>query len=422
MQIIVVIASATQRSKRRSQLTRPAANFDERGRTLPKMAGDEPEDERDSGPPPDPSDRAWVHPSELTAFVAKRRPAAGPRTRWAALAVGIGVVAAVAAVVVAVNLGEQGGSSRPAAQSAAAQQIASAVAPSVVAIRLTRGDETRRVSGVCVQPGQVLMSAHALDGATSVSVVTTSGRTVTATEIGRDNVTDLALLAVDERSARPAKLGSSDLSVGQPVVGVASSASGRQRWVDSGEIAAFNRVFTWSLGVAVPGLIETDLKAGEENSGGALVDRQGALVGILVVPPDASTAGFSLPIEQAREVTAQLIAGGRARHGWLGVLATDATDRVGGGARVQGVVGNGPADRAGLVQGDVIVDFRVGNSTTAISSMAQLMSEVGKRKPGERLDFTLYRDGGKRHLSVKLGDQNDAGSTSTSAAAQGNAP
>ena len=422
MQIIVVIASAIQRSKRRSWLTRPAANFDERGRTLPKMAGDEPEDERDSGPPPDPSDRAWVHPSELTAFVAKRRPAAGPRTRWTALAVGIGVVAAVAAVVVAVNLGEQGGSSRPAAQSAAAQQIASAVAPSVVAIRLTRGDETRRVSGVCVQPGQVLMSAHALDGATSVSVVTTSGRTVTATEIGRDNVTDLALLAVDERSARPAKLGSSDLSVGQPVVGVASSASGRQRWVDSGEIAAFNRVFTWSLGVAVPGLIETDLKAGEENSGGALVDRQGALVGILVVPPDASTAGFSLPIEQAREVTAQLIAGGRARHGWLGVLATDATDRVGGGARVQGVVGNGPADRAGLVQGDVIVDFRVGNSTTAISSMAQLMSEVGKRKPGERLDFTLYRDGGKRHLSVKLGDQNDAGSTSTSAAAQGNAP
>jgi serine protease Do len=104
------------------------------------------------------------------------------------------------------------------------------------------------------------------------------------------------------------------------------------------------------------------------------------------------------------------------------VLATDATDRVGGGARVQGVVADGPADRAGLAQGDVIVDFRVGNSTTAISSTAQLMAEVGKHKPGERLDFTLYRDSGKRHLSVKLGDHNDAGSTSTSAAAQGNAP
>jgi putative serine protease PepD len=386
------------------------------------MGGDEPDDERGGGPPPDPSDRTWVHPSELTAFVAKPPPATGPRTRWAALAVGIGVVAVVAAVVVAVNLGESGRSSRPAAKSGVVQQIASAVAPSVVAIRLIQGDTTRRASGVCVEPGQVVTSAHALEGATSISVVTTSGRTVAATEIGRDPVTDLALLAVDERSALPAKLGSSDLSVGQPVVGVAVSASGRQPWVHSGEIAAFNRIFTWSLGFSVPGLIETSMKAGEENSGGALVDRQGAVVGVLVVPPDASTAGFALPIEQARDVAAQLIAGGRARHGWLGVLATDATDRVGGGARVQGVVGDGPADRAGLAQGDVIVDFRVGNSTTAISSTAQLMAEVGKHKPGERLDFTLYRDSGKRHLSVKLGDQNDAGSTSTSAAAQGNAP
>jgi serine protease Do len=245
---------------------------------------------------------------------------------------------------------------------------------------------------------------------------------VPAKEIGRDPVTDLALLAVDERSARPAKMGSSDLTVGQPVVGVAVSASGRQRWVDSGEVAAFNRVFTWSLGFAVPGLIETDMKAGEENSGGALVDQQGTVVGILVVPPDASTAGFSLPIDQARDVATQLIAAGRARHGWLGVLATDATDRVGGGARVQGVVGDGPADRAGLAQGDVIVDFRIGNQTTAISSMAQLMAEVGRRKPGERLDFTLYREGGKRHVPVRLGDQKGAGSTSTSAAAPGSAP
>lgn len=384
------------------------------------MPGDDPEDERGGGPPPDPSARAWVHPSELTAFVAKSPPA-GRRTRWAALAVGLGVVAAVAAVVVAVNLGEPSRSSRPAAQSAVVQQIASAVAPSVVAIRLTRGDETGRASGVCVQPGQIVTSAHSLEGATSVSVVTMSGRTVPAKEIGRDPVTDLALLAVDERSARPAKMGSSDLTVGQPVIGVAVSASDRQRWVDAGEVAAFNRVFTWSVGFAVPGLIETDMKAGEEHSGGALVDQQGAVVGILVVPPDASTAGFSLPIDQARDVATQLIAAGRARHGWLGVLATDAPDRVGGGARVQGVVGDGPADRAGLAQDDVIVDFRVGNSTTAISSMAQLMAEVGKRKPGERLDFTLYRDGGKRHLSVKLGDQHDAGSTSTFAAAQGNA-
>jgi putative serine protease PepD len=387
------------------------------------MPDDDAEDERAGSPPPHPSNRAWVHPSELTAFVARERPASGRWTRGAALAVGVAVIVAVAGVVVAFNLGEPGRSPQPAARTTAIQRIASVVAPSVVAIRLTRGEEAGRASGVCVGPGQLVTSAHALEGATSISVVTPQGRTVPATEVGRDPVTDLALLAVDENHALPAKLGTSDrLSVGQQVIGVASSGASRNRWVDVGAIGSFNRAFVWGQGVAVPGLIETDVTAGEEHSGGALVDIRGAVVGILVVPPDASTAGFSLPIDQARDVAAQLMAGGRARHGWLGVLATDATDRVGGGARVQGVVTGSPADRAGLQQGDMLVDFRVGNSTTAVSSMAQLMAEVGRRKPGERLDFTLYRDGGKRHVSVKLGDQKDAGSTSTSAAAPGDGP
>src|SRR5215213_3230740 len=94
--------------------------------------------------------------------------------------------------------------------------------------------------------------------------------------------------------------------------------SGRHRWVDVGEIGAFNRAFVWGQGVSVPGLIETDMTAGDEHSGGALVDSRGAVVGILVVPPDSSTAGLALPIDQAREVAAQLTARGSAQHGWLG--------------------------------------------------------------------------------------------------------
>jgi S1-C subfamily serine protease len=388
------------------------------------MPGEGPEDERAGGPPPDPSDRIWVHPSELTSFVATARPGSGRRTGWVPLAAGLGVVAAVAAIVVAVNVGESGRTSRPAAQSNVVQRIASAVAPSIVAIRLTRGDETGRASGVCVQPGQVVTSAHALEGATSLSVVTADGRTVPASEAGRDAATDLALLVVDDGSAPPAKLGaSSGLALGQQVVGVAVSSSGRHRWVDIGTIASFNRTFVSSQGVAVPGLIETDMTAGEEHSGGALVDSQGAVVGILVVPAGASSAGLALPIDVARDIAAQLRAGGRAVHGWLGVLATDEANRTGGGARVQGVVADSPADHAGVAQGDVIVDVRQGASTTAISSMAQLMAEVGRRRPGERLELTLYREGGKRHFSVKLGDQKDAGSTATSGpAAPGNAP
>src|SRR6266536_3244646 len=383
------------------------------------MPGNDPEDERSGGPPPDASDRTWVHPTELTSFVATKRRRSTRRARWVALAAGLAVVAGVAGVVVLRTRSDTTQSAKPAARSGAVQRIVASLTPSVVAVRMTRGDDTTKASGVCVQAGQILTSAHALEGATSVSVITADGHTLPAAEAARDPVTDLALLTVDAASTYPATLGASEgLEVGQQVVGVAVSASGHHRWVDVGEIASFNRSFVWGQGVSVPGLIDTDMTAGEEHSGGALVDGRGAVIGILVVPPGSSTAGFALPIDQARDVASQLTARGSAEHGWLGVWATDETDRAGGGARVQGVVPGSPADDAGLVQGDVIVDVGKAGSTTAISSVSQLMSEVGRRKPGEKLNVTLYRDRGKRRVGLKLGDQRDASATAGTAPAE----
>jgi S1-C subfamily serine protease len=386
------------------------------------MPGDDPEDERAGGPPPDPSDRTWVHPTEMASFVATSRPRSSRRGRWVALAAGLTVVAAVAGIVAVMTVSDSG---RPAPQvrSGAIQRVVATLAPSIVAVRTTRGDETGRASGVCVQAGQVLTTAHAVVGADAVSIVTADGRTLPAVLDASDPVTDLAVLTVDGKSTQPAQLGGSGgLEVGQQVVGVAAAASGRHRWVDVGEIGAFNNTFVWGQGVSVPGLIETNVTAGGEHSGGALVDSRGAVIGILVVPPDSSTAGLALPIDAARDVTAQLTAHGSAEHGWLGVWATDDTARVGGGARVQGVVPGSPADDAGLVQGDVIVDVGKAGSTTAISSVAQLMSEVGRRKPGEKINVTLYRDRGKRRLGLELGDQREAGTTASPVPAEpGNA-
>lgn len=386
------------------------------------MPGDDPEDERAGGPPPDPSDRTWVHPTEMTSFVATSRPRSSRRGRWFALAAGVTVVAAVAGTVAVMTVNDSDQSARP-VRSGAVQRIVATLAPSVVAVRAARGDETEHASGVCTQAGRVVTSAHALDGAESVSVITSDGRTMPAALTASDPVSDVAVLTVDAAGMQPAPLGASaGLEVGQQVVGVAASGSGRRRWVDVGEIGAFNRAFVWGEGVSVPGLIETDVTAGGEHSGGALVDSRGEVVGILVVPPDSSTAGLALPIDQAREVAAQLTARGSAQHGWLGVWATDETDRVGGGARVQGVVPGGPADQAGLEQGDVIVDLGKAGSTTAISSVAQLMSEVGRRKPGERLNVTVYRDRGKRRVGLELGDQQDAATTAGTVPAEpGNA-
>ena len=386
------------------------------------MPGNEPEDENSGGPPPDPSDRTWVHPTEMASFVATSRPRSSRRARWVALAAGLTVVAAVAGIVAIMTVNDSGGPA-PQVRSGAIQRVVATLAPSIVAVRTTRGDETGHASGVCVQAGQVLTTAHAVDGADAVSIVTADGRTLPAALDASDPVTDLAVLTVDGKSTQPAQLGGSGgLEVGQQVVGVAAAASGRHRWVDVGEIGAFNRAFVWGQGVSVPGLIETDVTAGGEHSGGALVDSRGAVVGILVVPPDSSTAGLALPIDEARDVTAQLTAHGSAEHGWLGVWATDDTSRVSGGARVQGVVPGSPADDAGLAQGDVIVDVGKAGSTTAISSVAQLMSEVGRRKPGEKVNVTVYRDHGKRRVGLELGDQRDAAATTVPVPAEpGNA-
>jgi putative serine protease PepD len=258
-----------------------------------------------------------------------------------------------------------------------------------------------------VQAGQIVTSAHALDGASAVAVVTSDGRTLPADVVATDPVSDLAVLTADGRTTQPAQLGgSAGLEVGQQVVGIAAG-SGRRPWVDVGEIGSFNRAFVWGDGVSVPGLIQTNMTAGKEHSGGALVDSRGAVVGILVVPPDSSTGGLALPIDQARDVAAQLTARGSVEHGWLGVWATDDNDRAGGGARVQGVVPGSPADHAGMQQGDVIVEVGKAGTMTAVASVSQLMSEVGKRKPGDRVSVTLYRDRGKRRVGIELGDQRE---------------
>ncbi|HMF04088.1 MAG TPA: trypsin-like peptidase domain-containing protein [Acidimicrobiia bacterium] len=383
------------------------------------MPGNDPDDESSGGPPPDPSDRIWVHPSELTSFVARSRPRSSRRARWVALAAGLAVVAAVAGVAALMTVNNPSESARP-ARTGAVQRIVAALAPSVVAVRAARGDETSQTSGVCVQAGQIVTSAHALDGASAVAVVTSDGRTLPAGVVATDPATDLAVLAVDGTRTQPAQLGASaGLEVGQQVVGVAAG-SGRHPWVDVGEIGSFNRAFVWGEGVSVPGLIQTNMTAGTAHSGGALVDDRGAVVGILVVPPGSSTAGLALPIDQARDVAAQLTARGTVEHGWLGVWATDDTGRVGGGARVQGVVPGSPADQAGMAEGDVIVEVGKAGTMTAVASVSQLMSEVGKRKPGDRVSVTLYRDRGKRRIGVELGDQRDAASAGSAPAGPGN--
>ncbi len=367
------------------------------------MPGEDAEDERASGPPPSPADRPWVHPSELTAFVATGRPAPPPRSRLFA-ALGLVVMVAAAGVLAAVLARSPSRTGEEAVvRSGPTRELISTVEPSVVKVVAVQPDGQHVASGVSIGAGRILTNMRAVEGSLSI-VIVASGRMVAATKTGADPVTDLALLAVPDGTVPPVELGrSAGLETGQSVVGIAASQS--HRWVDLGTVAAFDQAFESASFGVVPGLLDTDLTAGQEHAGGALVDEQGRLVGVLVVPPQATTSGLAIPIDDALAVADELEKTGQARHGWMGVSVADATDRSGGGAVVREVVPSSPGEKAALREGDVIVAIADESGTTAISGMEKLMAEVRRHLPGDRLEMTFYRDGGQRHVRVVLGDR-----------------
>ena len=107
-----------------------------------------------------------------------------------------------------------------------------------------------------------------------------------------------------------------------------------------------------------------------------------------------------MPIDVAREVAAQLAAGGRAHHGWLGAVAIDAGDRPGGGARIVAVAAGSPAAAAELAIGDVVV----GVDSDRVSDMADLVAAIERRRPSDPVAITLWRDGKRIRRMAKLGE------------------
>src|SRR3954462_8788303 len=235
--------------------TKPQVRGDEEPRghvgTLRAMSAedsggdDAPEpDDALSGPPPDPLDRPWVHPSELHSFVSTpTAPPREPRPREWAIGVGSAVAAVLGTILVLVAFGALGGRHRPpnpprvvtnpgdVVDYAVAERVGTAVAASVVMVRARSGESSRPVgSGVVVTSDQVITAAHNLNGVGDVVVVTTSGRQLDAKVVGTDAVTDLAVLSVADGDLQLARLGGSGPPrIGQTVVAVGVGASGHDR-------------------------------------------------------------------------------------------------------------------------------------------------------------------------------------------------
>ncbi|WP_225753830.1 S1C family serine protease [Actinotalea sp. Marseille-Q4924] len=299
--------------------------------------------------------------------------------------------------------------------------IAAAVLPSVVAIEVRGPEGAGTGSGfVLREDGYILTNSHVVSaadgGGGQVVVVFADGSEEPAEIVGRTPEYDLAVIRVDRTGLTPLALADSDaVVVGDPVIAIGAPL-GLQSTVTTGIVSALNRPVTAGNQdeTAFINAIQTDAAINPGNSGGPLVDADGQVVGInsaIAQPPGLGAAGgsiglgFAIPSNQARRTAEELIETGRATYPVIGVLLDGTYD--GEGVRVatepqpdlgQPVTPDGPADRAGIRPGDVILEID-GRPVTASD---ELIVAIRARAPGDAVTLTVRSGEEEREVRVVL--------------------
>ncbi len=306
------------------------------------------------------------------------------------------------------------GKERPAGSVAA---IADRVAPAVVSIEVESGQAGGVGSGVVIDgQGYVLTNHHVVAQAvdnenTEVRAVFTDGTRVPGRIVGTDPKTDLAVLKVDVANPVVIRIGDSGaLAPGDAVMAI-GSPFGLENTVTEGIVSALNRPVTAPGEDGNPAVtydaIQTDAAINPGNSGGALVDSTGALVGINSMIRTVGSGGeggsiglgFAIPVNQAIEISEQLIADGQVEHAAIGVNAASVSATASEGAQIRNVVEGGPAARAGIAEGDVIT--KVGDRR--VRTAAELTVAVREHDIGEAVPVRLVRGGRPLTVEVTLG-------------------
>jgi S1-C subfamily serine protease len=369
-------------------------------------AGDDEPGEGASGGPPHPMDRVWRHPSELPAIEENpgtgKHPAA-TRARWVLGPLGVGAVGALLtlAVLAAAGVLDQGGvtsvENRPTGPGQVSNTIATLarrVAPAIVAVRFAGKSGSRTGSGVCIRhAGQVLTSARLVAGSGRIDIVKSDGTVQAATVIGRDPVSDLALLATDGDLEAADLADGGSLQIGEPVYTLGADSSGTP-WVSEGIVSSVKGRVAGG-GTTMSGLIESNALTVPALAGGALLDSQGRVAGILMTAVSGHPATIAVPIQFASRVADSLRADGRVDHGWLGLAGKVTTP---GRLLVTAVAEGGPSEKAGIKVGDVVVDA----DSQPIATMDDLMATARGHWPGESIHLEVSRHRNELTISVRL--------------------
>ncbi len=306
------------------------------------------------------------------------------------------------------------------AYSEAVIRAAERISPSVVNIEVRHRDEGRRTFGrgpreargsgsgfIFTPDGFTLTNSHVVHGAVTIEVALSDGRRVHADMIGDDPDTDLAVIRVDAPVPAAAELGDSrTIRVGQLAI-AAGNPYGFQYSVTAGVVSALGRTLRSISGRLIDNVIQTDAALNPGNSGGPLVDSRGEVVGVntsVILP--AQGICFAIGIDTAKFVAGKLIRDGKIRRGYLGVMGQNVPlpRRVvrfhrlpaESGILVASVEQASPAERAGLLEGDVIVGY--GDRT--IESIDDLHRLLVEEQLGVRTPLTILRRGEKMVLTV----------------------